>query len=235
MIARAKNEGIKKCFLPAIDKNEWSRLISVEQKFPQFLFAMVGVHPCSIKENYKEELDFVAEQLSKRTFAGIGETGLDFYWDKTFIREQEESLRVHAEWAIQYNRPIILHTRNSTKETIDIIREYVPRGIRGIFHCFSGNIAEANEIIDMGFYLGIGGVVTFKNSSLQEIVKKIDLNHLVLETDSPYLAPAPYRGKRNESSYLKLVAEKIAEIKNCTIEEVADKTTSNAKNIFYPY
>ena len=191
-----------------------------------------GLHPCSVKENYKEELDKVDKLLLERKFAAIGESGLDFYWDKTFMNEQYQSLNIQANWALQYKLPLILHTRNAMQETIDVIKSYNGKGLKGIFHCFSGTRQNANDIIELGFSLGIGGVVTFKNSGLADIVKDIDLAHIVLETDSPYLTPVPFRGKRNESSYLKYVVNKIAEIKNMTPEEVADITTANAEMIF---
>lgn len=235
VVKRAKEAGVVKCYLPAIDRSEMENLLALEKTDPIFFHAMAGLHPCSVNENYKEEIAYLEELLTTRDFAGIGETGLDFYWDKTYAQQQIESLEIHAEWAIQYNRPIILHTRNSTTETIEVMKKYVDRGIRGIFHCFSGNLEQAKEIIEMGFYLGIGGVVTFKNSGLQEIVKEIDLEHIVLETDSPYLAPAPFRGKRNESSYLSIIAQKISEVKEIPLSEVAAQTTKNAQDIFHPH
>src|SRR5690606_23107462 len=199
VMQRAFDEGVEKFYLPAIDGSETDALLSLEKNFPGKVFAMAGLHPCSVKENYKEELDTIEKQLSQRTFAAIGETGLDFYWDKTFRVQQYESLHRHAGWALQYNRPLVLHTRNAMQETIDVIKEYSGKGLRGIFHCFSGDLQNAKDIIDLGFLLGIGGVLTYKNSGLAEVIKEIDLKHLVLETDAPYLTPVPFRGKRNES------------------------------------
>ena len=170
--------------------------------------------------------------MTERKFAAIGETGLDFYWDKTFVKEQYESLTIQAGWALQYNIPLVLHTRNAMQETIDVIKTYNGQGLKGIFHCFGGTLQNAKDIIAQNFYLGIGGVVTYKNSGLAEIIKDIDLKYIVLETDAPYLTPVPYRGKRNESSYLTYIAQKIAEIKNISVEEVAEQTTRNAKEIF---
>lgn len=229
---RADAEGVTKFILPAIASTEVESMFALEQKFPGKCFAMAGLHPCSVKENYKEELDKVDKLLLERKFAAIGESGLDFYWDKTFMNEQYQSLNIQANWALQYKLPLILHTRNAMQETIDVIKSYNGKGLKGIFHCFSGTRQNANDIIELGFSLGIGGVVTFKNSGLADIVKDIDLAHIVLETDSPYLTPVPFRGKRNESSYLKYVVNKIAEIKNMTPEEVADITTANAEMIF---
>ncbi|MEO8963021.1 MAG: TatD family hydrolase [Ginsengibacter sp.] len=232
VVERAISEGVENFYLPAIDSSGNNALLELEKKFPGKMYAMTGLHPCSVKENYKEELRAIEQQLSQREFAAIGETGLDFYWDTTFSKEQYESLHTQIECAIQYKIPLVLHTRNAMQEAIDVVKEYRGKELRGIFHCFSGTIENAKEIIDMGFLLGIGGVVTFKNSGLDEVVKNIDLKNIVLETDSPYLAPVPFRGKRNESSYLKYIVQRIAEIKGKTVEEVAVQTTKNANDIF---
>jgi TatD DNase family protein len=232
VLERALAEGVEKFYLPAIDSTETEALLQLEEKFPEKMFAMAGLHPCSVKENFKVELAKIEGQLAEREFAAIGETGLDFYWDTTFKKEQFESLHIHAQWAIQYRKPLVIHTRNSMDETIRFVKEYKGESLYGIFHCFSGNLQNAKDIIDSGFLLGIGGVLTFKNSGLADIVKEIDLKYLVLETDSPYLAPAPFRGKRNESSYLKYIVQKLAEIKNVSTEEVALQTTKNAEEVF---
>ncbi len=232
VIERAKKEGVTKFFLPAIDSGETAAMLDLENKFPGECFPMAGLHPCSVKENYKEELAFVEKLLSERKFAAIGEAGLDFYWDKSFIKEQYESLRAQAEWSIVYDLPLVLHTRDAMQETIDVIKEYDGKGLTGIFHCFSGTLQNAKDIIAQNFYLGIGGVVTYKNSGLAGIIKDIDLNYIVLETDAPYLTPVPFRGKRNESSYLKYIVQKIADIKNITVQQVAEQTTVNAEKIF---
>ncbi|MEP7230770.1 MAG: TatD family hydrolase [Ginsengibacter sp.] len=232
VIRRAKAEGVQKFYLPAIDSFATANMLALEKKFPGKCFPMTGLHPCSVKENYKEELAKVENMLLQRKFSAIGESGLDFYWDKTFTKEQYESLNIQAGWALQYDLPLVLHTRDAMQETIDVIKTYKGRGLRGIFHCFGGTVENAKEIIDQNFLLGIGGVVTYKNSGLTEVLKDIDLKYIVLETDSPYLAPVPFRGKRNESSYLKFIAQKLAEIKKVTVEEVAEQTTSNAENIF---
>lgn len=232
VIQRAKAEGVQKIFLPAIDSNSLDAMLLLEDKHNDVCHAMAGLHPCYVKENYKNELLIVQEYLSKRKFAAIGEIGLDFYWDKSFTKEQYEAFRTQIEWALQYQLPIVIHTRNAMQETINVIKEYVPKGVKGIFHCFSGSYESAKEIIKAGFYLGIGGVITYKNSGLAEVLSKIDLQHIVLETDAPYLTPLPYRGKRNESSYLKYIVEKIALIKNIPEEEVCNITTANAMNVF---
>lgn len=232
VIQRAKDEGIEEFYLPAIDSTETGNMLELERKFPGKCFPMAGLHPCSVKENYKDEIAKVENMLQERKFAAIGESGLDFYWDKTFTKEQYESLHIQASWALQYNLPLILHTRNAMRETIDVIKTYNGNGLRGVFHCFGGTIENAREIIEQNFLLGIGGVLTYKNSGLAEIIKDVDLKYIVLETDAPYLTPVPFRGKRNESSYLKYIAEKLAQIKNISVEEVAGQTTINAEKIF---
>jgi len=232
IILRSKQSGVEKIYLPAIDSQTTQQLIQLEIKYPSYCIAMMGLHPCYVKENYKAELEKVSSLLQQRKFAAIGECGLDFYWDKTFEKEQYEALEQQIEWALEYQLPIVLHTRNATQETIDVIKKYADKGLKGIFHCFGGNADEANQIIEMGFYLGIGGVITYKNSGLDKVINKIDLKHIVLETDSPYLTPVPNRGKRNETSFLKIIAEKIAELKNCSYEEVANATTQNALSLF---
>ena len=232
MIKRAKDEGVENFYLPSIDSSAIDAMLALELQFPENCFAMMGLHPCYVKENYLEELVIVKEWLEKRTFAAVGEIGLDYYWDKTYMKEQEEAFRTQMDWSVQYNLPIVIHTRNAMQETINLVKEYAPKGVRGIFHCFSGSYESAKEIINAGFYLGIGGVITYKNAGVAEVLQKIDLKHLVLETDAPYLTPVPFRGKRNESSYLKYILAKLAEIKNMPEEEVAAITTSNAQKIF---
>ncbi len=232
IILRSKQSGVEKIYLPAIDSQTTQQLIQLEIKYPSYCIAMMGLHPCYVKENYKAELEKVSSLLQQRKFAAIGECGLDFYWDKTFEKEQYEALEQQIEWALEYQLPIVLHTRNATQETIDVIKKYADKGLKGIFHCFGGSADEANQIIETGFYLGIGGVITYKNSGLDKVINEIDLKHIVLETDSPYLTPVPNRGKRNETSFLKIIAEKIAELKNCSYEEVANATTQNALSLF---
>ncbi len=232
VVKRANDIGVKKFYLPAIDMGCTERMNAIEKKFPATCFSMAGLHPCHVKENYKSEINHVKSLLQQRKFVGIGESGLDFYWDKTFVKEQYECLEIQIELALEYSLPLILHTRNATQETIDVIQKYKGTTLRGIFHCFGGTISEANQIIEAGFYLGIGGVVTYKNAGLAEVLKEIDMQHVVLETDAPYLSPVPVRGKRNESSNLKYIAEKIAEVKNISFLEVERITTHNAEKIF---
>ena len=232
VIQNAGIEGVTKFYLPAIDSESHKAMLNLTERFPKKCISMMGLHPCYVKENYEEELLMVKHWLTEKKFAAIGEIGLDFYHDTTFALQQYDAFRRQMEWAIAYDLPIVIHTRNAMQETINLVKEFVPQGIRGIFHCFSGSYESAKEIINAGFYLGIGGVITYKNSGLPEVLKKIDLQHLVLETDAPYLTPVPFRGKRNESSYLKYIAAKLAEVKEITVEEVAAATTANAEKIF---
>jgi TatD DNase family protein len=232
VIKRAEDEGIHKFYLPAIDSSEIENMFLLENKFPGKCIAMMGLHPCFVKENYLEELDIVKYWFAKRKFAAVGEIGLDFYWDKTFEKQQYEAFRTQIELALQYSLPIVIHTRDAMQESIDVVKEYKSTGIKGIFHCFGGTLENAKEIIDAGFYLGIGGVLTYKKSGLAQVLGQIDLSNIVLETDAPYLTPVPFRGKRNESSYLKYIVEKMAEIKKVSIEEIAAVTTANAQKIF---
>ena len=232
LISDAVNKGVTKFFLPNIDSSSFDGLYKVCDAFPRNCFPMMGLHPCSVKENYIDELAKVKTEISKRKFYAIGEIGIDLYWDKTFVKEQEESFKTQIQWAAELKLPIVIHSRNSTDEIISILKAHPNLSLSGIFHCFSGTIEQANEIIEMGFYLGIGGVVTYKNSGLLDVLKKVGTEHFVLETDAPYLTPVPHRGKRNESSYLQFIANKIAEIKNKPVEEIAAITTNNAEKIF---
>lgn len=232
IIERAEGTGVKKFYLPAIDSTTHEAMLALEDKFTGKCISMMGLHPCSVKADHQSELETIRQWLEKRTFAAVGEIGLDYYWDKTFVSEQEEAFSIQCEWALEYKLPIVIHTRNAMQETINIVKEFAPRGLKGIFHCFSGSYESAKEIIKAGFLLGIGGVVTYKNAGVAEVLNKIGLEHIVLETDAPYLTPVPFRGKRNESSYLQYIIKKIAGVKNCTEEEVAIATTKNAEKIF---
>lgn len=232
MIQRAKDAGVSRFFIPAIDSSYTERMLSLEKEFPNDVYLMMGLHPTSVKENYKEELAHVKEWIDKRSFYAIGEIGIDLYWDKSTIDIQKDAFRKQTEWAKALNIPIVIHSRDSIDIVIEMLQEMKDRQLRGIFHCFTGNVEQGKKIIDLGFHLGIGGVITFKNSGLDKTVAELPLSSLVLETDSPYLAPKPYRGKRNETAYLSLIAEKIAAIKNITIREVKEITTANAENVF---
>lgn len=231
-LQRAYDSGVKKIILPNIDSGSIKHMLDLADAYPHLCFPLMGLHPTSVDEDYKEELQAVEYWMEKRKFYGIGEIGIDLYWDKKFVNEQKEAFRYQLRLAKKYKLPIVIHVRNSFDETLEIVKEEQDGSLKGIFHCFSGEEIEAREVIDLGFLLGIGGVLTFKNSSLDEVIKKIDLNDIVLETDAPYLSPVPKRGKRNESAYLVYVAQKLAEIYNLPVERVAEITTSNARNLF---
>lgn len=232
VFSRAAAAGVEKFFLPAIDNSLLKSQFELEKNYPGKCFAMAGLHPCSVNAGYKKELYSLEELLNQRSFAAIGEIGLDFYWSREFITQQYDAFETQMEWALQRKLPVVIHTRNAMQETIDFVKPFASKGLTGIFHCFGSSYENAKKIIEMNFYLGIGGVLTYKKSGLDETLKNINLQHLVLETDAPYLAPVPYRGKRNESSYLKIIAEKLAEVKNISLEEAGEITTSNAEKIF---
>lgn len=232
MVERALAAGVTRLFLPNIDSGSINSMLELEAQFPDNCYAMMGVHPCHVNENVDHELTVVRTWLEKRPFKAIGEIGLDFYWDKTYTEQQYKAFRAQLELARSYDLPVSIHARESTRECIDVVRSLQDGRLSGVFHCFSGTLEQAREVIDLGFYLGIGGVVTFKKSGLDQVVEQIDMQHIVLETDAPYLAPVPYRGKRNESSYIPLIGEKIADIKNLKIADVAAITTSNALKLF---
>ncbi len=232
LIDAAIAKGVTKFYLPNVDSESITGMLKLEQHYPENCFPMMGLHPCSVKENYMQELATVKKWLDKRPFSAIGEIGIDLYWDKTFIKEQELVFKQQIDWALEFNYTIVIHCRNAFDEIYAILKSYLKLP-KGIFHCFSGNIEQARQVLALhNFKLGIGGVVTFKNSGLDKVVEQIELHHLVLETDAPYLAPVPFRGKRNESGYIPLIAEKIATLKGITIEEVALATTKNALEIF---
>lgn len=232
MLLRAENERIGMVLMPAIDKTTHSAMLQSERETGVKCLSMMGLHPCSVKENYKEELSLVRDFFAKRKFVAVGETGLDFYWDLTFLKEQYDSYRTQIDLAISYDIPIVIHSRNSIDECIEVVKENQKGKLKGVFHCFSGTVQQAETITGLGFYLGIGGVVTFKNSGLDKVIATVGLKNVVLETDAPYLAPTPFRGKRNECSYLKYVVEKLAEITGKTKEEIEQITTTNAKQLF---
>jgi TatD DNase family protein len=231
-IQRAEKEGVEKFYLPAIDSTVLNDLITLEGQYPGKCIGMIGLHPCYVKENYEAELKVVEDWLGRRPWVAVGEIGLDFYWDRSFDPQQYAAFHRQIEWALQYDIPIVIHSRESMVESIGVVREHQNGKLRGIFHCFSGSYELAQEIIDLGFYLGIGGVLTYKKSGLAETLQQVNLEHLVLETDAPYLSPVPFRGKRNEPAYLSRVAVALAAAKGVPVEEVARVTTRNAQKIF---
>lgn len=232
MLERAEKAGIRQILMPAIDSSTHEAMLKLEAEQPVACMAMMGLHPCSVKENYRDELRTVRSSLEKRSFKAVGETGLDFFWDKTFVAEQHLAFHEQIEWALHYKIPIAIHSRDSIDDCIRVVAEHQKGKLSGVFHCFSGNEVQAKQLIDLGFYLGIGGVVTFKNSGLDKVMERINLANIVLETDAPYLAPVPFRGKRNEPSYLKYVVDKLSEVKKISIEEVIAVTTANAEKLF---
>ncbi len=232
MMQRALDNGIDRFFLPNIDRASIEGMLQLEESYPGQCFAMMGLHPCSVQEGYLEELAEVEHWLSSRPFCAVGEIGLDLYWDKSFFRQQQDAFRQQIRWAKALDIPIVIHSRDATEEVLAILEEEQDSRLRGIFHCFTGSLEEANRIIALGFLLGIGGVVTFKNGGLDKVVAQLPLSSLVLETDAPYLSPAPYRGKRNESAYIRIIAEKVAEVLGVSLEAVARATTENAETIF---
>jgi len=232
ILKNAKSIGVDKILMPGIDSSCIESMLALEAKYPQHCLAMMGLHPCYVKENYKQELAIVEGWLKKRKFVAIGEIGLDFYWDTTFTAQQHHAFNQQMQWALDYALPIVIHTRNAMGETIEAVKPFAKKGLRGIFHCFSGSKESAKQIIGMGFHLGLGGVLTYKNAGVAEAIATIPLEWLVLETDAPYLAPVPYRGKTNEPAFMIQVAMKLAEIKNIPLHEVAEITTQNAMEVF---
>jgi TatD DNase family protein len=234
VIQNAVDKGVDRLLLPAIDRSYYERMMSVANHHKEVCFSMIGLHPTSVKANFREELAFVKETLekSREKFHGIGEIGIDLYWDKTFVNEQTSAFSFQLDLAIEYHLPVAIHTRNSFEIAMELIRQKNSLELKGVFHCFSGSIEQAQQATGLGFMLGIGGIITYKNSGLQKVVEATGLDHLVLETDAPYLPPVPYRGERNESAYIPIIAEKVAEIKNVSVAEVAEITTQNAVTLF---
>lgn len=232
IIKRCIDNNVQKVFLPNIDSSTTESMLQLSKDFPEVCFPMIGLHPCSVKENYEDELKHIEEQLKLNKFYGIGETGIDLYWDKTFKSSQIKAFEYQIDLAIQLDLPVIIHSRDSLDLTIDIITQHQNGNLKGIFHCFNGDKEQCKKVMDNNFHMGLGGVITFKNARLDEMIKYMSFNHMLLETDAPYLSPVPYRGKRNESSYIPLVAKKISEIKNVPIDLVMKHTTENAKRIF---
>lgn len=232
VIQRAYDNNIKKIVLPNIDSGTVKRLLDLTDSYPHLCFPLMGLHPTSVADDYQEELEAVEYWLDKRKFYGIGEIGIDLYWDRTYLKQQEDVLRHQVRLAKSKQLPVVIHVRNSFSEVYKIIKEEQDGTLRGVFHCFSGTEKEARKVVDAGFLIGIGGVITFKNSDLEDVIKNVDMSRIVLETDAPYLTPVPKRGKRNETSYLVYVAQKLAELYDVSVETIAEKTTANARNLF---
>lgn len=233
MLQRAQKAGVKKFLLPNIDTKSIESVHSLADKNPEVFYPMMGLHPCSVKENYESELESIFGQFENREYIAVGEIGIDLYWDQSTLDIQRKAFRTQIRFAKKHNLPIVIHARDSFDEIFEVVDEENDENLRGVFHCFTGNAEQANHILSYGgFLLGIGGVLTFKNAGLDSVLKEINLKHIVVETDAPYLAPHPHRGKRNEPAYVKLVAQKLAEIHNTDLEEVSRITTANAKQMF---
>lgn len=232
MIQRAKKTGVQRFFIPAIDSSYTERMFSLEKNYPSDVFLMMGLHPTSVKENYESELLHVKEWIDKKSFVAIGEIGIDLYWDKTYLKEQKKAFQTQIKWAKEKKLPIVIHCRNAFDEIFDILELEKGPDLFGIFHCFTGTLKQAEKAISYNMKLGIGGVVTFKNGKIDTFLNQIPLQHIVLETDAPYLSPTPFRGKRNESSYIKFVIEKLASIYELPFSEIINITTENSKEVF---
>jgi TatD DNase family protein len=232
MMQRAKDAGVSRFFVPAIDSSYTESMLMLEENFPLDVYLMMGLHPTSVKENYLEELAHVKEWIDKRTFYAIGEIGIDLYWDKTFLVQQQEVFRTQIKWAKEKKIPIVIHCRAAFDEIFEILETEKDADLRGIFHCFTGTKEQALQAISYNMKLGIGGVVTFKNGKIDTFLNEIDPKHLVLETDAPYLAPKPYRGKRNESAFITNVVDKLVDIYGLSFEEISKITTQNSKDVF---
>ncbi|WP_233899575.1 TatD family hydrolase [Tenacibaculum piscium] len=232
MIQRAKDAGVSRFFIPAIDSSSTERMFDLEKNFPNDVFLMMGLHPTYIKENYKEELAHVKKWIDKRPFYAIGEIGIDLYWDKTFVTQQQEAFRTQIQWAKEKKLPIVIHCRDAFEEVFEVLEAEKGADLFGIFHCFTGTLEQAKLAISYNMKLGIGGVATFKKGKIDKFLNEIDIKNIVLETDAPYLAPTPYRGKRNESAYLTNVVDKLVDIYDLTFDEISEITTQNSKDIF---
>jgi TatD DNase family protein len=232
LMQRCLDNGVERLFLPNVDSSSIEKVFALVDAYPQNCFPMLGLHPCDVKENWREELDTIYKTIPQRKIYAIGEIGIDLYWDKTTLDIQVEAFKIQIGWAKEMKLPIVIHCRNSYNEVFEVLEQEYDENLRGILHCFTGTFDQAQKLIDMGFYLGVGGVVTYKNSGLDKVVEQLDLKHIVLETDSPYLAPVPFRGKSNESSYITYVAQNVADLKQTSIENIAEITTANSREIF---
>lgn len=232
MVERAIESGVELMLLPNIDLESIAPMLELEAAFPQHCIPMMGLHPCSVGTDYETVLAQMEVWLDRRPFLAVGEMGVDLYWDKTYLNEQIEAFRIQVGWAKERKLPIVIHCRESMDLVIDLVRELHDENLRGVFHCFTGNLKQAEAIMELGFYLGIGGILTYKNGGIDEVIREVSSDFLLLETDAPYLAPVPHRGKRNESAYVRHVAERMAEIRGISVEAVAKMTSQNAKTLF---
>lgn len=232
VVTKAITAGVNEILLPNIDDESIIPLKNLTHKYPQIFKPMMGLHPTSVKDNYKTVLQRIKEELEKGQYIAVGEIGIDLYWDKTFFKQQTDAFHAQIRMALEHDLPIVIHARDSFAEIFDVLHNYKQTKLKGVFHSFTGTASDAEKIINMGFYVGIGGISTFKNSKLQKIITQIPLNKILLETDSPYLAPTPHRGKRNESAFIPDIAINLCKLKGITLKDVANQTTQNAKNLF---
>jgi TatD DNase family protein len=232
MLQRCQEAGVEKIYMPNVDHTSMDGMLELELKYPNVCIPMMGLHPCYIKKDFEKELYLVEDWLSKRKFSAVGEIGTDLYWDKTFWPQQQEAFKIQVAWAKKHRLPVVIHCRESIDETITLLEPLIENGLKGVFHCFSGTLKQAQKIVSMGFYLGYGGVATFKNGGQDKVIPHLSLDSIVLETDSPYLAPVPHRGKRNEPAYVALVAKRVAELRGISLAEVSEKTCANASQLF---
>lgn len=232
VIQAALDHNIKRFFIPAIDSSYNDRMFKLEADYPDYMYLMMGLHPTSVKQNFKDELSIVERLFSERSFCAVGEIGIDLYWDKTTLGIQQDAFNFQIDLAKKYQLPIVIHCREAFDQIFEVLEGHKGPSLRGIFHCFTGNKAQAQRAIDFNMKLGIGGVVTFKNGGIDKFIADFNLEHLVLETDAPYLTPTPHRGKRNEARYLRLVSAKLADLYNCSEGEIARITTANSKEVF---
>lgn len=232
LMQRSLDNKVCRLFLPNVDSESIPLVFGLSERYPNHCFPMLGLHPCDVKANYKEELDSISKEIAQRKVYAIGEIGIDLHWDKSTLSIQQEAFRTQIDWAKNSDLPIVIHCREAFDEILEILNELKDDKLRGIFHCFSGTLEQAHQVIGLGFYLGIGGVLTYKNSGLDKVIQDVSLEHLVLETDSPYLTPVPFRGKPNESSYLVYIAQKLADLKQVSLHEIAEVTTQNSRMVF---
>ena len=232
VVERAREAGLEHIYMPNIDHTSIDDMLEVEEKYKGFCTAAMGLHPCSVKKDFEKELYIVENWLSKREFVAIGEMGTDLYWDKTLIDQQVEAFKIQVQWAKDYEKPIIIHCRESLEMTIELVESLKDERLTGVFHCFGGSPEQAKRIKELGFYIGLGGVTTFKNSGMDKVIPDLELDHVVLETDSPYLSPVPHRGKRNEPAYVALVAQRVADLKQMSLQDLITATNQNARRLF---
>lgn len=232
VLERSQEAGVEKIVMPNIDHTSIDGMMELEERNPGFCYSTMGLHPCSVKKDFEKELYIIEQWLNKRDFVAIGEMGTDLYWDTTFKEQQIEAFKIQVDWAKKFKRPIIIHCRESLDLTIDLVESLKTDELTGVFHCFNGTAKQAERIVALDFYLGLGGVTTFKNAGMDEVVPELDLDRIVLETDSPYLSPTPHRGKRNEPAFLQLIAQKIADYRKMSLEDLKNQTTINANKLF---